>query len=131
MDPKAVHIITLICGLILNPEKKLLSFTDPVSCTADGDGLRVAQPGVTATFTVYARDGSGRRRDVGGDRVTARVRGPTEVPGVVQDNGNGTYSITYTPDSLGVHIIDVLVLGCPISGSPFESIVAPSMLFHS
>jgi hypothetical protein len=100
-----------------------------VSCTAEGDGVHVAQPGVTASFTVVARDAGGRKRRRGGDSVKVTIRGPSTPDCLVKDNGDGTYLITYIPDALGAHQIEVLVHDCPIEGSPFEVSVAPSTLF--
>lgn len=110
-------------------EEHLLEVTDPVSCSAEGDGIRVAQPGVTAMFSIISRDATGRRRNTGGDSVKVSIRGPSTPEATVKDNGDGTYSVSYIPDSLGAHQVDVLVHDCPIDGSPFEVSVAPSTCF--
>ena len=104
-----------------------MEVTDPVSCTAEGDGIRVAQPGVTAVFSIVSRNATGRRRTIGGDSVKVTIHGPSTPEATVKDNGDGSYSVSYIPDSLGAHQVEVLVHDCPIDGSPFEVAVAPSM----
>lgn len=52
----------------------------------------------------------GRPRRVGGDLFEVHVEDPDFrlVPASVKDNGDGTYSVSYTPNEPGVYHIDVI-----------------------
>ena len=49
----------------------------------------------------------------------------------VEDNGDGTYTASFTPVSKGDHQITVHVRGKPIQGSSFDLQVWPCFMFLS
>lgn len=61
--------------------------------------LEVAFYGAASTFTLQAADKYGCLRTKGGDKfdVTIESHGPFEATGIVEDNQDGTYSVTYVP----------------------------------
>ncbi len=104
--------------------------------TAEGEGLYSARVGKTAQFKVIVHDRHKQLREMGGDRVEvammtgdcgAKVNGGEDGEEVVHmfidDNKNGSYVISYTPECEGEYKLSVLVEGKNIRGSPFAVMV--------
>lgn len=90
--------------------------------TAEGEGLYSATEGKTSQFKVLVYDRYKQHRKVGGDRVEASMIsvGKGEVVHMfISDGENGSYVVSYTPESRGEHALSVLVGGKHIRGSPF------------
>ena len=96
---------------------------------AAGGGVQTVEAGATGAFVVTSRDAFGNDRDVGGDAVVVRVVPDAsstagvipESYGVVQDNGNGTYAVTYVaPPVVGAFDLEVTLGGERVSGSLFS-----------
>lgn len=91
------------------------------NCVAVGDGLKRALKGKLSIFVIQAKDHLGEQRVVGGDPIECVIQSPegalfrTEVV----DRQNGTYSVTYRPQTEGQHIISVMINGKHIHESPF------------
>ncbi|XP_046361249.2 E3 ubiquitin-protein ligase TRIM71-like [Haliotis rufescens] len=92
----------------------------PNSC-ATGDGLKRALKGKLALFMVHTKDHHGEGRVMGGDPLEIIIQSPegalyrTEVI----DRQNGSYAVTYRPQTEGQHIISVTIRGKHIRESPF------------
>jgi hypothetical protein len=82
-------------------------------------------PGNPTTITIQARDQFGNDLTVGGATVQITVSGANSAgPFNATDNGDGTYTGSYTPTASGPDQIDITLNGSPISGSPFNTTVA-------
>ena len=73
---------------------------------------------------VETKTAKGERYSGGGLQVMAELRrksnnGPV-ISGVVNDHGDGTYTITLTPQSAGPHQLHVTIEGQHLHGSPYE-----------
>ncbi len=79
--------------------------------------------GVATNISVQAKDVSGNLVTVGGATVTVGVTGANSATPAVTDNGNGTYSASYTPATAGSDNVAITLNGTAISGSPFTSTV--------
>ena len=76
--------------------------------------------GTAVTIAVQAKDADGRNLTAGGADVAATVTGANSagpIPAV--DNGDGTYTLTYTPANPGTDTIAITLGGEAIAGSPF------------
>lgn len=94
---------------------------DPASSTATvPDG----QVGQVTTIVIQARDQSGNPIPSGGASVSVTISGANSDTAVVTDNGDGTYTATYTPANAGSDTVDITINGTPILGSPFTSTVS-------
>lgn len=89
--------------------------------TAAGAGLLSAEIAVVSTFTVTARDQYGNARGVSGnDFCTSEFKSQgVTTPSQVQDNGDGTWTVTYTPGSGGLYTLSVFLDGNGIKDSPW------------
>uniref|UniRef100_A0A2K5QSS3 Filamin A n=1 Tax=Cebus imitator TaxID=2715852 RepID=A0A2K5QSS3_CEBIM len=98
-----------------------------VEPAVDTSGVQCYGPGIegqgvfreaTTEFSVDAR----ALTQTGGPHVKARVANPsgnlTET--YVQDHGDGTYKVEYTPYEEGLHSVDVTYDGSPVPSSPFQ-----------
>ncbi len=74
-------------------------------------------------FVIQARDSQDKPYPKGGEPVYATIRlmGSEESPTslAVTDNENGTYSISFTPTSIGEHVLSVTISNEHIKRSPF------------
>jgi hypothetical protein len=88
---------------------------DPASSTGN---VPNGTPGVATVITVQAKDQFGNNVTVGGENVVVTVSGSnTAGPITATDNGDGTYSASYTPANSGPDQVDITMNGTPISGS--------------
>lgn len=88
---------------------------------AEGEGLYTAREGKTSQFKVVVNDRYKQRRDLGGDKLEASMTGSKGevVHMFVDDSEDGSYVVSYTPNSTGEHRLSVLVEGKHVRGSPF------------
>lgn len=83
---------------------RLISAAFGRNCWAEGNGLYAATAGKPAKFTVFIRDDM--KQPVLGHNVQVSLKyppdvaaGPTKV--TTQDNGDGSYDVTYIPQAAG------------------------------
>ncbi|XP_006010193.1 filamin-A isoform X2 [Latimeria chalumnae] len=119
-----VYTITIKYGgqMVPNFPSKL-----QVEPAIDASGVKVYGPGVegkgvfreaTTEFSVDAR----ALTKAGGPHIKSRVSNPSGslTDSYIQDNGDGTYKVEYTPYEEGVHSVDVSYDGTPVPNSPFR-----------
>jgi len=82
---------------------------DPSKFDVFGKGIEGGDTADPCEFTVVAKNSKGEQLSEGGHNVDVQVFGPTgnEVPAKVQDNKDGTYSVSYQPLDPGNHLVDV------------------------
>jgi adhesin/invasin len=82
--------------------------------------------GTPTAMTVRLLDALGNPVTGARDRVDARVSGANSTGRLaVEDGGAGTYQLSYTPRLVGSDLVQILVDGTAIPGSPFTSVVVP------
>jgi hypothetical protein len=107
----------------------------PLTFTATGTAGAASAAQTTATvpagtagsqtsIAIQSRDQFGNDRTTGGATITVAVTGSNTATGVVIDNGDGTYTATYTPAVSGTDIVTIRLSGTQIGGSPYNSTVA-------
>ncbi len=80
--------------------------------------------GLPTSIMVQAQDQFGNLLTAGGDLVTVDVSGTNPAGSLtVTDNGDGTYSASYTPGTAGSDTVDIAINGTAIAGSPYASTV--------
>ena len=87
-------------------------------CVADGEGLRSAFAHHPAAFTIRARNWLHGDVRKGGDTFEVRLRGNAPAAGAVVDNGDGSYSATYTATVTGTYALHVTLGRKHIHGPP-------------
>lgn len=96
----------------------------PTKCSATGNGVAGGAAGSAVSLVLVAKDEDGRRLPSGGAKVVVKVSpGPgvdaAEQLATVRDNGEGTYTATYTVSARGNYTVTVTCNNEPILGSPF------------
>ncbi|XP_069501558.1 filamin-A isoform X4 [Ambystoma mexicanum] len=119
-----VYTITIKYGGQMVPNFPSKLQVEPAVNTS---GVKVYGPGVegkgvfreaTTDFNVDAR----ALTKAGGPHIKTRVSNPSGnlTDAFVQDNGDGTYKVEYTPYEEGLHSVDVTYDGSPVPKSPFR-----------
>ena len=96
----------------------------PASSTCTAGYLPRAVVGKPCTIKVVAKDKQGKQLSKGGDEVEAKLvqtgsQGPP-VTGKTIDHGDGTYSVSVTPQTVGEHELHVTLAHGHVRGSPFK-----------
>jgi adhesin/invasin len=101
-----------------------LGDADPTLTTAVVPG---GLAGVATSMAIQARDAGNNDLTSGGATVAVSVAaGPNADSTVtVVDNGDGTYSATYTPTIVGTDEFSITLDGTGIGGGPYNSVVVP------
>jgi hypothetical protein len=84
--------------------------------------------GDVSNITVTARDVAGNPLTTGGAGVVVTVAGANTATPVVTDNGDGTYTTTYTPTVAGTDNVAITLNGNAIGGSPYSTVIAAGTL---
>ncbi len=79
------------------------------------------QVGQPTTIVVQGRYQFGNARSTGGGSVSYLVTGSNFQSGGFTDNGDGTYTASYTPTNTGSDSVAILINLQAIQGSPFTS----------
>ena len=120
-DPATVSmIISLTCVFGGNGH--------PLFSTCNAGYLPHAIVGKQRTVKVVTMDMKGKVLHKGGEEVEAKLmqkgsQGPP-VTGKTIDHGDGTYSVSVTPQTVGEHELHVTLAGSNVKGSPFQYSVA-------
>ena len=96
----------------------------PASSTCTAGYLPRAVVSKLCTIKVVAKDKQGKQLSKGGDEVEAKLvqtdsQGPP-VTGKAIDHGDGTYSVSVTPQTVGEYELHVTLAGSHLKGSPFQ-----------
>mmetsp|Transcript_17569 Transcript_17569/g.24381 ORF Transcript_17569/g.24381 Transcript_17569/m.24381 type:complete len:756 (-) Transcript_17569:39-2306(-) len=93
--------------------------TIPEKCRAYGPGWEKGETNTPTEFTIEAINVFGRRVPHGADPFEITLKGPKDIiPHKVTDHGDGTYTVSYTPQEVGRHTFSVNLHNKPISNSP-------------
>eukprot|EP00010_Vexillifera_abyssalis_P008583 CAMPEP_0201543964 /NCGR_PEP_ID=MMETSP0173_2-20130828/240_1 /ASSEMBLY_ACC=CAM_ASM_000268 /TAXON_ID=218659 /ORGANISM="Vexillifera sp., Strain DIVA3 564/2" /LENGTH=875 /DNA_ID=CAMNT_0047951895 /DNA_START=37 /DNA_END=2664 /DNA_ORIENTATION=- len=102
---------------------------DGSSCTAEGPGLEHPYTDAETNFTIVARNKDGDQVGEGGETFNVKLSGPSgDQDLTANDNGDGTYSVAYTPTEKGDHTVTVQHDDTDIQGSPFTVGVKPTVV---
>jgi len=104
-------------------EKNLVKFsnqTDPSRSTVTNAPERV-RSNTDIQFTIISKDSRGTRIHTGGDDWEALASGPERVMRLtIQDNDDGSYTVTTSLPLQGVYSFDVKFQGAPAGNSPIK-----------
>ena len=91
--------------------ERSLEDADALQCVAYGPGLESGTTAEPAIFTVETRNSQGNKINKGGLPIDAEVYDSegSEVAVKVQDNQDGSFTVTYQPLDAGVHEVHVLL----------------------
>ena len=85
-----------------------------------GAGTLCSVFAVPAVFTIQSVDLYGNEKSKGGDVWTVKLIGPGDVEATVQDNEDGTYTVSYETSVRAIYKLHVTLEEKPITDSPFS-----------
>lgn len=108
------------------PVKVKRATPDPSKCKIYGPGIEGAEAHVPTHFTIEARNVLGDRINGGGHPFVTKLTNDygDVVPHDQVDNGDGTYTVTYTPTVPGELTVDVTLMHKPVADSAYKVPVA-------
>ena len=107
----------------LNPglDRIVVSNTDPLLSLAEVDNQELVREKTVANFIIVTRDSSGKQRYHEDDQVKVNIITPAgdQLETEIKDTKDGKYTVTYTPQCVGQHRVEIQVNGQPLTGSPW------------
>lgn len=91
---------------------------DPGKSRGWGPGLRGGIAGAPANFYISIHDKYGNQCEKGVAKIKLTLEGPEAMQGVVQDNDDGTYRLSYWARRAGMYLIRITCEGQFILGTP-------------
>ncbi|XP_054643882.1 tripartite motif-containing protein 45 isoform X2 [Dunckerocampus dactyliophorus] len=108
---------------------------DPSKCIIEGEGLQQASEGQRGHFTLVCCDSAGELMARGGDHVVVSIlhrdKKSCTVEATVEDNNDGSYKVSYTPEEAGMYSVWVCVKAEHVKGSPFVLTVQRKLRHHT
>jgi len=77
--------------------RSLPSYALAQNCRVSGAGTRYSYSNTSATFEITTHDRFDNKLDHGGAKFVVTVRGPDIVRAAAEDNGDGSYTVSYVP----------------------------------
>ena len=113
----------------LNPRLDLIvvSNTDPLLSLAEVDNQELVREKTVANFIIVTRDSGGKQCYHEDDQVKVNIITPAgdQLETEIKDTKDGKYTVTYTPQCVGQHRVEIQVNGQPLTGSPWFVQVIP------
>jgi adhesin/invasin len=98
----------------------------PTASTSSATVPANGQAGQTTTVEIQLEDAFGNPAPGRASAIAISISGANNIGGIAaSDKGGGRYSATYTPIAAGNDVVEVLVSGGRVPGSPFPSAVVP------
>ena len=105
---------------------QVLKKINPTQITATGGGLQEALSNRPTMVTIFAQESGLLKRQALSFKMTSETETLVEQPDFnCNDNGNGTYRLTYTAHKPGKFDLHILYEDQPISMSPYSVLVKP------
>ncbi len=117
------HVTNSPSSVTVRPSGTCAALSSISSATSS---LNTATAGLTSTFTVSARDTYGNVKSLGGDSLRVTLSGAGSASGVVVDNSDGTYLVTYVTSRTGTYDMTVMLGPSQVATSPFRIITQPA-----
>lgn len=107
-----------------NLSSKPIGPVDSSKCLAAGAGIAGGTACSPSTFSILTKDSDDRKIPTGGAQIKVKISpgvgvGGVDLEGMVKDQGDGTYAVTYAVPKRGNYMVHVDCNGKPIMGSPF------------
>ena len=113
----------------LNPglDRIVVSNTDPLLSLAEVDNQELVREKTVANFIIVTRDSGGKQCYHEDDQVKVNIITPADdqLETEIKDTKDGKYTVTYTPQCVGQHRVEIQVNGQPLTGSPWFVQVIP------
>ena len=118
---KPPHVHYMVENKLNICDRIVVSNTDPSMSSAVGQGEKAAKQHTETNFTIVTRDSDGLQCYHEDDQIKVDILTPRgdQLKTEIKDTNNGKYTVTYTPQSVGQHRVEIQVNGQPLTGSPW------------
>ena len=101
--------------------------TDPSTSSAEGQREKEVKQNTETNFNVVTRDSDGLQCYHEDDQIKVNILTPAgdQLKTEIKDTKDGKYTVTYTPQCVGQHRVEIQVNGKPLTGSPWVVQVVP------
>ena len=105
----------------------VVSDTDPSLSLAEVASLKDVREKTETNFTIVTRNSDGEQCYHEKDVIKVSILSPAgvQVETEIKDTKDGKYTVTYTPQCVGQHRVEIQVNGQPLTGSPWFVQVIP------
>jgi len=110
-----------------------MKMANPAESYAEGPGLVQAYTNNVAPFTIHFINYFNEPVVIANDEFSVNIADGAggAVPFNIKDNGDGTWSVDYTPKSVGSYAVTILLRGENIKGSPYTANVSGASAKHT
>ena len=126
---KPPHVHYTVIENQLNPglDRIVVSNTDRFLSLAEVDNQELLREKTVANFIIVTRDSDGQQCYHEDDQVKVNIISPADdqLETEIKDTKDGKYTVTYTPQCVGQHRVEIQVNGQPLTGSPWVVQVIP------
>ncbi len=118
--PPHIHYIVENKADIL--DQVVVSNTDPSLSLVEGQCEKEIDDKTETSFTIVTRDSDGIQCYHGNDHIKVDIQTPTgeKLKTEIKDSKDGKYTVTYTPECVGLYRVGIEINGQPLTGSPWS-----------
>ena len=124
---KPSHVNYMVEQKVKILDRIVVSDTDPSLSLAEVASLEDVREKLETNFTIVTRNSDGEQCYHEKDVIKVSILSPAgvQVETEIKDTKDGKYTVTYTPQCVGQHRVEIQVNGQPLTGSPWFVYVIP------
>ena len=124
---KPSHIHYMVEQKVKILDRIVVSDTDPSLSLAEVARLKDVRAQTETNFTIVTRNSDGEQCYQKEDVIKVNILNPAgdQLEPGIKDTKDGEYTVTYTPQCVGQHRVEIQVNGQPLTGSPWIVRVMP------
>ena len=124
---KPSHVNYMVEQKVKILDRIVVSDTDPSLSLAEVASLKDVREKTETNFTIVTRNSDGQQCYYEEDVVKVNILNPAgdQLETEIKDTKDGKYTVTYTPQCVGQHRVEIQVNGQPLTGSPWVVKVIP------
>ena len=124
---KPSHVHYMVEQKVKILDRIVVSDTDPSLSLAEVARLKDVRAQTETNFTIVTRNSDGKQCYQKEDVIKVNILNPAgdQLEPGIKDTKDGEYTVTYTPQCVGQHRVEIQVNGQPLTGSPWIVRVMP------
>jgi len=118
---KPPHVHYMLENKLNISDRIVVSKTDPSMSSAESQCEKEVKQNTGTNFTIVTRDSDGLQCYHADDQIKVNILTPAgdQLETEIKDTKDGNYTVTYTPQCVGQHRVEIQVNGQPLTGSPW------------
>ena len=118
---KPSHVNYMVEQKVKILDRIVVSDTDPSLSLAEVASLKDVREKTETNFTIVTRNSDGEQCYQEEDVIIVNILNPAgdQLETEIKDTKDGKYTVTYTPQCVGQHRVEIQVNGQPLTGSPW------------